>query len=80
MLSPSYFLHLFKQASGATFTDYLTRTRIDKAKSLLLGSNFNITEIAYKVGYSDSNYFSTVFKNSEGMTPSAYRKQCNRPH
>jgi two-component system response regulator YesN len=80
MISPSYFLHLFKQVSGETFTDYLTRTRIAKAKALLLGSTFNITEIAYRAGYRDSNYFSTVFKNSEGMTPSAYRKRCNRPH
>lgn len=73
-ISPSYFLHLFKEKSGFTFTDYLTEIRINNAKELLLKTNESITNIAYKVGYNDSNYFSTVFKNAEGLSPSEYRK------
>jgi two-component system, response regulator YesN len=73
-ISPSYFKHLFKQESGFTFSDYLTKVRIRKAKELLLNSDLNITEIAFETGYQNSNYFSIVFKNLEGISPSEYRK------
>ncbi|MCD6121393.1 MAG: helix-turn-helix domain-containing protein [Spirochaetales bacterium] len=72
-ISPSYFKHLFKKISGYSFKDYLSRIRLDKAKELLLNSDMSITNIAYEVGYQDSNYFSTLFKKAEGVTPSEYR-------
>lgn len=77
-ISPSYFLHLFSEKSGTTFTEYLTDVRIVKAKEMLLKSSDPVTGIAYRVGYNDSNYFSTVFKGRVGCTPSEYRKK-NKP-
>ncbi|MBS1209620.1 MAG: transcriptional regulator, AraC family [Proteobacteria bacterium] len=73
-ISPSYFAHLFKKESGSSFSKYLAEVRLTAAKQLLLNSHKSITEIALAVGYNDSNYFSTVFKNSEGFSPSEYRR------
>ena len=44
-------------------------------KELIAGTDRPITEIAFDVGYNDSNYFSTAFRKHEGLTPSQYRKQ-----
>ncbi|MCG8572755.1 MAG: helix-turn-helix domain-containing protein [Spirochaetes bacterium] len=73
-ISPSHFLHQFKKETNYTFIEYLTKVRMDNAKNLLLNSNLNISEIAYHVGFNDSNYFSTVFKNNIRITPKEYRK------
>ena len=74
-LSPSYFTHLFKNETGLSFSRYLTEKRMAHARELLLGSSRSITDIAYSVGYNDSNYFSTAFRNMTGVSPSEYRKQ-----
>ncbi len=75
--SRSSISHLFKKQTGKSFREYLTDVRIEDAKSLLLYSNISITEIALSVGFSDSNYFSGVFKASTGMSPMAYRHRKN---
>ena len=74
-ISPSYFLNLFKQESGTTFVDYLTDVRINKAKELLLSTELNITEIAFEVGFNNSNYFSSIFRKAVGVTAKEYRKK-----
>jgi two-component system response regulator YesN len=74
-ISPSYFLHLFSEKTGTTFTEYLAEVRIRNAKEMLLKSTDPVTGIAYRTGFNDSNYFSTVFKNRVGCTPSEYRKR-----
>jgi sigma-B regulation protein RsbU (phosphoserine phosphatase) len=74
-ISPSHFKKIFKRDMGYTFTNYLNMLRIQKAKELLVKSKLSITEIAYNIGYNDSNYFSTVFKSIEGMSPREYRKK-----
>jgi two-component system, response regulator YesN len=74
-ISPSYFLHLFSEKNGMTFTEYLTEVRIRNAKEMLIKSSDPVTGIAYRVGFNDSNYFSTVFKGCVGCTPSEYRKK-----
>ena len=56
---------------------YLNELRIRNACQMLKNSNKNITEIAYDVGYSDSNYFSRVFKKVKGVSPSEYKEQNN---
>jgi two-component system response regulator YesN len=75
IVSPSYFLHLFKAKTGSTLGEYVQQVRLQKAKELLLKSDHTIIMIANDVGYADSNYFSTVFKAAFGMTPSEYRKR-----
>ena len=66
---------IFKRDIGFTFSSYLNMLRIEKAKELLLKSDMSITVIAFDIGYNDSNYFSTVFKNIEGISPREYRKK-----
>jgi len=73
-LSPNYLSQLFKQETGKSFLEYMTQCRVEAAKKLLVQSNLTISEIAFKLGYDMPSYFSEVFKKSEGITPSQYRK------
>nr|WP_330363917.1 response regulator [Butyrivibrio sp. MC2013] len=72
-VSSAYFSTVFKKETGKTFVTYLTDVRMDKAAELLTLSDDKTYIIAGKVGYSDPNYFSYVFKRQFGMSPSAYR-------
>jgi two-component system response regulator YesN len=74
-ISPYYLSHIFSHEMGCTVIDYLTRVRLEEAKKLLQSSKLSIVAIAEQVGYSDSGYFSRVFKKNQGMTPSEYKKQ-----
>ncbi|MBQ8309444.1 MAG: helix-turn-helix domain-containing protein [Clostridia bacterium] len=76
--SRSRISHLFKSHVGKSFREFLTDLRIEDAKELLKYAELNITEIAYSVGFGDSNYFSSVFKSRVGMSPLAYQKATNR--
>ncbi|GHH99037.1 helix-turn-helix domain-containing protein [Neobacillus kokaensis] len=72
-LSPTYFSRIFKNATGSNFVEYITYLRIEKAKELLKDLNYTVYQIAFEVGYSNSHYFSRVFKTLVGKTPSDYR-------
>ena len=72
-ISPSYLSRLLKYHLGKTFVDALTDFRVEKAKQLISDSDLNIYAVANAVGYSDTHYFSTIFKKVTGMTPSEYR-------
>jgi two-component system, response regulator YesN len=74
-ISPSYFMTLFKKETGLTFTDYLTEVRIKAAKDLLRTSEKTITEIAFDVGFNNSNYFSNTFKKAAGLSAKEYRNR-----
>ncbi|MDK2799580.1 MAG: two-component system, response regulator YesN [Clostridiales bacterium] len=71
--SSYYFSKIFKQYQNINFIDYLTSVRIEKAKEFLKDPTANIKEISNMVGYSDPNYFTRVFKRTEGITPTEYR-------
>lgn len=71
--STYYFCKLFKKATGLTFTDYLSRVRIEKAKNLLLNPNARISEVAYEVGFQSLTHFNRMFRKLTGQSPSAYR-------
>jgi two-component system response regulator YesN len=73
LMSTSHFSLVFKQHTGETFIEFLTKTRIEKAKELLLHTTLKFYEIAAKVGYADPNYFSILFKKHTGKTPKEYR-------
>jgi len=64
----------FRQELGITPILYLQRYRINQAKRMLKESNQSITEIAYNVGFSDSGYFSRIFRRETGMSPEKYRQ------
>lgn len=72
-MSMSYFSALFKPHTGETFVEYVTRYRLDKAKEMLAASQLKTYELAAKVGYSDPQYFSVIFKRNTGMTPKEFR-------
>lgn len=72
-VSAAYFSTVFKKETGKTFINYLTDYRMEVAVELLLTQNEKTYIIAEKVGYSDPNYFSYVFKKQFGMAPSKYK-------
>lgn len=73
-LTPSYICFLFRQETGETINDFLTKVRIEKAKELLNGRETKVYEISKKVGYNDPKYFSKLFKKFTGVNPSEYNK------
>ncbi|MBD2867398.1 response regulator transcription factor [Paenibacillus arenilitoris] len=73
-MSSSYLSTFFKQETGETFIEYLTRLRIDKAKTLMMNAQLRLYEIAQLVGYQDVKYFSRLFKRVVGVTPAEYRQ------
>lgn len=74
-LNPSYFSKLFRQTKGKTFTDYVTEMRMHEATRLLEKTSLRMSEIAARLGYLDSAYFTNSFKKTTGITPSNYRKK-----
>ncbi|NOU91316.1 AraC family transcriptional regulator [Paenibacillus sp. LMG 31460] len=74
-LNPYYFSKVFKQQTGETFIDYVTRLRIERAKEFIKDGQFSLKEVCYMVGYKDPNYFSRVFKKVTGVAPTEYRNQ-----
>ncbi|KIP21656.1 putative response regulatory protein [Anoxybacillus ayderensis] len=74
-LNSSYFSALFKQEMNMTFSEYVTRCRLQKAKNLLINTNLSIAEISNIVGYQTSKYFIKIFKEFEGITPYRFRKE-----
>ena len=73
-LNPQYISQLFKSEIGVNFLTYLTNIRMEKAKKLLLSTSLSIAEVAEQSGYGDYRVFTKVFKKSEGITPSQYRR------
>lgn len=73
-VSANHFSALFSQNMGQTFIEYLTALRMEKARELLRCTAKRSSEIAGEVGYKDAHYFSYLFKKTQGMTPSEYRK------
>ena len=61
--------------TGTTPSEYLRAKRIKRAEELLHSPDYNISEIAYMVGFNNPRYFSKYFQDAYGMTPSQYRKK-----
>ncbi|ACT04139.1 response regulator transcription factor [Paenibacillus sp. JDR-2] len=74
-ISKNYLNQLFKKVTGETFTNYVIRVRIEKAKVLLLEGKHLIYEVSEMVGYQNVPYFTTLFKKYCGVTPSELMKQ-----
>lgn len=73
-LNPFHFCKTFKKLTGRTFIDYVNLCRMDEAQRLLLETDFSITEISSRVGCDNPNYFTKLYKQYKGLTPSAARK------
>lgn len=74
-LSRSHLIRTFKKATGQAPFDYLTDLRLQKAMTQLRESELTISEIAFEVGFNDSNYFTRQFRKRQDTTPLAYRKK-----
>lgn len=77
-VNSSYLSRLLKQETGDNFTDILSGIRIRRAKQLLKEPGIKIADITELVGYSNYEYFFQVFRKSEGISPSEYRRQIKR--
>lgn len=74
-VNKAYLSHLFSQETGMSFLDYVNMIKMEYAKRRIVCSSEKIYEIALELEYSDTEYFSKVFKQYTGYTPSAYRNQ-----
>lgn len=72
-LSPYYLAHIFPQELGLSVMQYRKQLRLAAAKEMLRNTKLPITQIAYDLGWNDSNYFSNVFKNETGLSPKSFR-------
>ena len=66
---------IIKKSTGMTVNNYINKTRIEKAKNILILTDKPISQVAIDVGFNDYNYFIKVFKQLEGTTPFQYRKK-----
>lgn len=74
-LSLSRFKTRFKQELGVPPGEYLTRRRVELAKTRLAQRRIGITALAFELGFSSSQYFATVFRRYTGCSPSAWRRR-----
>lgn len=76
-LSANYISHFFKKTVGISFSEYLGRIRIEKAKGLLKETDFTVKEVGVRVGFSNTDTFNRTFKKVEHITPGRYRVLCS---
>lgn len=74
-ISRNYLSQIFKKATGLSFNHYVNKVRMDKAKYLILEGNYLIYEVAEKVGFKNTPYFSSLFKKYTGVNPTDLLKQ-----
>lgn len=72
-VNADYLGRLFKSEVGLTYTNYLNKIRLEKAKYLLLNTHMKISDISKQVGYLNTNYFFTIFKKTIGTSPQEFR-------
>lgn len=73
-LSRGHFSKIFKNVTGKTPIEYINQVRIEHAKDLLTSTTLHIKDLAQQIGFSDEFYFTRVFKQYEGCSPSEYRQ------
>lgn len=69
------FPDILKKVMGEGFSEYLNKVRVEKAKEVLQDKKITMQEVAELVGYSNSAYFTQIFKNLTGISPKMYQKQ-----
>ncbi|WEY88784.1 bacillibactin transport transcriptional regulator Btr [Bacillus subtilis] len=74
-ISAKHYSESFKKWTGQSVTEFITKTRITKAKRLMAKSNCKLKEIAHQTGYQDEFYFSRTFKKHTGCSPTSYMKK-----
>jgi AraC-like DNA-binding protein len=79
-LSKYHYLRMFAAAFGETPVEFVTRVRMERARSLLLSSEWSVTEICLEVGYESLATFSNRFRRFAGCAPSEIRRQSRRSY
>ncbi len=79
-ISKEYLARCFHQEMGITLVIYLNRYRVNRAKTLLEQGGHSLTEVALEVGFSSSTYFSRVFRQEVGISPSEYERVHKQTH
>ncbi len=74
-ISPNYFLQLFKQSTGITPHKFVIRTRIERAKELLILKEMKIAQIAQYVGFANQSHLNLHFKRLVGVTPKQFQQK-----
>lgn len=74
-MSTFYFCKQFKKATGLSFTNYLSRVRVEKAKELLLNPHARVSEVAFECGFQSLTHFNRIFRKLLGESPTAYRER-----
>lgn len=77
--SPAQLSRIFNKMAGRSIHGYINHLRVEKAKVLLTNTDLTVTEIAYALGFSDSNYFTRIFRQHCRMSPRAYRFHPSHP-
>ncbi len=72
-MSANYFSEKFKEATGLNFVEYVARTRVEKARNLLLNPNMRVSEVAFEVGFQSLSQFNRAFKRIVRKSPSHFR-------
>lgn len=78
LLSKNYFSSIFKEYVGITVIQYIQNTKLDKACYFLTHTQYSVSEIIDKIGYTDYRFFNKIFKRKTGLTPIIYRKKYTR--
>ena len=71
---PAYLQRIFKERMEMSMMEYLVQYRVRKARRLLSNTSFPIIDIAFECGFSNRQHFSRCFRQTEGMTPSEFRR------
>ncbi len=77
-VSRFHFCKIFKKTTGVTFTEYMARVRVEKAKTLLLDPGLRVSEVAFSAGFGSIPQFNCVFKRFVGVSPTEYRGRQGR--
>ncbi len=73
-VSPFHFCKIFKRSTGTTFTDFVNRARVERARRMLMHPNARITNVAYDAGFQSLSHFNRSFRKIAGETPSQFRQ------
>lgn len=73
-LSPGVFMRAFRDTTGKTPHQWLTKRRVERSRDLLLDSNLTLIEIARSCGFTDQSHFTRIFARETGTPPGAWRR------
>jgi AraC-like DNA-binding protein len=76
-VTPGYLTTLVRRRTGRTVVEWITERRMVQARRLLTETDLPVADVARRVGLSDAGYFARVFRNSNGTTPRAWRRDAS---